>query len=456
MALFHSPQIVTDGLALYLDAANRKSTINAAPASVITSSGWTAGSGGITGFNQNGSTVENERVLATDPWGNNSIVWETRPTGTTDADGGWNSDYFSIDRTKLYRFSVWVRRTSSTSGGTFYLGTGAGGQEVMRTDNGAEQGNPYWECEGTGVLTQNVWYLVCGHVYPYNTTYTGRHPDTGFFTIANGPSRVRDVNGCNIGNDLKWAPGSTSALHRTYHYYCSDSTTRLQFAFPRVDICDGNEPSVNELLNNGPGSWRDLSGNNRTGTWYSPPSFTSAGPLSYFSTLSNRCTSAASNSFGINNTSGYTIFLVCMQNALVSTGAFKFYSSGPYGRGIFTHCTWSDDRVYFDQGGCCGSDTRTDVNSGGSQTWNIWAFRRLTGSSTRNIFKNGQIIATNTNAAADINLTSTGLDIGSSDEYGGNASTWNARLNAFVVYNRGLTDDEVLQVFNALRGRFSL
>lgn len=213
----------------------------------------------------------------------------------------------------------------------------------------------------------------------------------------------------------------------------------------------------NEKSYTGSGTtWTDISGNSRNGTWVSTPTFTAAGSLSYFNTLSNRCTSAASNSFGINNGSGYTVFLLCMQNALVSTAAFKFYGTGGNGRGIFSHCTWSDDRVYFDQGGCCGSDTRTDVNSGGSQTWNMWAFRRLTGSSTRNIFKNGQILATNTNAAADINLTSTGLDVGSSDEYGGNSSTWNARLNAFLVYNRGLTDDECFQVYTAFRGRLGV
>lgn len=205
-----------------------------------------------------------------------------------------------------------------------------------------------------------------------------------------------------------------------------------------------------------PGSgttWTDLSGNGRNFTWVSSPSFT-GGSKPYFSTLGNRCTGPASNSFGITNTSGYTIFLICEQNALVSTAAFKFYSSGLYGRGIFSHCTWSDDVVYFDQGGCCGSDTRTNVASGGSQTWNIWTFRRFTGSSTRSISKNGTTLVTNTAAAVDINLSATGIDLGSSDEYGGNSSTWNAKLGGFIVYNRGLSDDEIQQNYNALKSRY--
>jgi hypothetical protein len=58
-----------------------------------------------------------------------------------------------------------------------------------------------------------------------------------------------------------------------------------------------------------PGSgttWTDLSGNGRNFTWVSSPSFT-GGSKPYFSTLGNRCTGPASNSFGITNTSGYTM-----------------------------------------------------------------------------------------------------------------------------------------------------
>ena len=210
-----------------------------------------------------------------------------------------------------------------------------------------------------------------------------------------------------------------------------------------------------------PGSgttWFDLSGNGRNFNWVSSPSFTSDGTLSYFSTLGNRCIGPASNSFGINNTSGYTIFLIVMQNALVATSAFKFYKDGSSSasRGIFSHCTWIDNVVYFDQGGCCNSDTRTNIASGGSQTWNIWTFRRLTNSSTRTISKNGTTLITNTALAANINLNSTAVDLGSSDEYGGNSSTWNARLGGFFVYNRGLTDEEIQQNYNATKGRYGL
>ena len=210
---------------------------------------WTTGSGGIGSFSQNGSTDENERVIGTDPYGNSSVLWETRANGSAADDGGWNHSSFSADNTKLYRMSVWVKRTSSSAGGTFYLGTNGGGQCVLRLDGSyGEECNPYWDCVGTGALTQNVWYLVVGHVFPHFYPHSNQHADTGRWVIGSG--KVSGINGCNIGNDMKFGPSTTSLNHRTYHYYCGDNTTRLQFFDPRVDICDGSEPTISDLLNN--------------------------------------------------------------------------------------------------------------------------------------------------------------------------------------------------------------
>jgi len=207
-----------------------------------------------------------------------------------------------------------------------------------------------------------------------------------------------------------------------------------------------------------PGSgttWFDKSGNGRNFTFSGTPTFTSSSP-SYFTTTGPGATGPASNSLGIDNSSGYSVYLICMQNALVATGAFKFYQSGgsdPSDRGIFSHCTWSDGIVYFDQGGCCATSQRTQVASGGSTTWNIWTFTRATGGSTRKIYKNGSLLATNTDAAATISLNSTGVQVGSVTAYAG---TWNARLGGFLAYTVGHTDAEVLSNANFLKTRYGI
>ena len=129
MASSSGPGIVTNGLIALIDPANRKSAIDSAPSSLINTSAWAAGqtsSVGVYGANES-TSAENARVSVTDPWGTTSIVWQTQASGDGNADGGWNTSYFSIDRTQVYRFSVWVNRTSSTSGGTFYFGTNSDG-----------------------------------------------------------------------------------------------------------------------------------------------------------------------------------------------------------------------------------------------------------------------------------------------------------------------------------------
>ena len=196
-------------------------------------------------------------------------------------------------------------------------------------------------------------------------------------------------------------------------------------------------------------AWYDLSGNGNNFSWASTPSFTSGSP-SYFTTTSGgQCSGPASNSFGITNTSGYTIHLICRVNSYTNSTAFLFHSStASYNRGIQTHVTWGNQVVYFDQGGCCSSNTRTNVNSGGALTWIIWTFRRLTNSSTRSIWKNGSNLINNTAGAANPALSGTAVRI--------NMSSWNARLGGFICYNRGLSDAEIADNYSTLRTRYGI
>ena len=199
-----------------------------------------------------------------------------------------------------------------------------------------------------------------------------------------------------------------------------------------------------------PGSgttWYDISGNGRNGIWTSVDHRTN-----YFEANGRSCSGPASNSFGIDNNSGYTVFFVFNQNALVNTGSFKFYSSNNTSnkRGIFAHCTWSNGYVYFDQGGCCGSDTRL----GGIQlpnatgTWHSVAVVRVTNSSTRYMYIDGSLVGTQTANALNINLSSEAVNyVGDTHNYNG---TWNAKVKCFLAYNRHLTSGEISALHNTL------
>lgn len=230
-------------------------TLGIANRNLLGPSNWGTGNGGVgaangyPAFNQNGDTGEQNRYMGTDPWGNSAVIWQTVPSGNGNADGGWNTDSFSISQSSLYRFSVWVRRTSSTSGGTFYIGTQSSTGQVTNNSGGNAEGNPYFDYPGTGALTQNQWYLVIGHVWPYGTSRSGlAHPDSGWWTITGGPFNKVRTNQGNVPNDAIWQNGTTTTYHRCYHYYCGDSTTRLEFYDPRVDLCDGTQPTLERLL----------------------------------------------------------------------------------------------------------------------------------------------------------------------------------------------------------------
>jgi hypothetical protein len=196
-------------------------------------------------------------------------------------------------------------------------------------------------------------------------------------------------------------------------------------------------------------TWNDLSGNGRNFTWGSV-SFNSSG-IKSFNTNGRTATGPASNSFGITNTSGYTFFMTINQNSLTARGAFKWYSSngsGTAGRGIFSHATWSDANIYWDQGGCCNSDTRTVAAlSSPTGTWHVIAYRNNYAATNRTIWRNNSILSTNTAGIANINLNATAANIGGTDEYLGG----DANIGQFVVYNRSLSDVEMTAVYEELR-----
>ena len=230
-------------------------TLGIANKNLLGPSNWTTGgdsiaaANGYPAFNRNGDANEQNRYTGTDPWGNSAIVWQCASTGGNDASGGWDTSSFAIDNTQMYRFSVWMRRTSSTTGGTFYLGTQSSTGAVYNRSGGNAESNPYWTCANIGNYPQNQWFLFVGHVYPVGST-GGSHSDSGIYypSNINKWTPFTGTFGCNIAGDASWQAGTTSTYHRCYHYYCTDTTSRIEFYDPRVDLCDGTQPTIARLL----------------------------------------------------------------------------------------------------------------------------------------------------------------------------------------------------------------
>lgn len=197
-------------------------------------------------------------------------------------------------------------------------------------------------------------------------------------------------------------------------------------------------------------TWYDVSGNGRNFTW-SSANFTSTGVSSYFNTNGVTCTGPASNTFNINNGTGYTIITIFATNTFNSNSFFKFAGSDANTRGFFMHPGWSNYTLYFDQGGCCTADQRLQVtyDLATISTFQVWAFRsRLY---DRYQFKNGIVQGYTTTYSADINLTSTAASVCNSE-----GTAWDGKLAYFALYNTGLSNDTILKISNSLRGRFGI
>lgn len=175
-------------------------------------------------------------------------VWDIRDQdATSDADGGWNGSRFPIDTAFTYRYSVWVRRPVIGNGHP-YLGLYAYDAAVLNVgvllrSTGANNTNPYFTVNANysewGAV--NEWYLMVGHVFPAGSGTGAMHVDSGVYD-SNG-KKVWDAE-----NDFVWNTTTTQAMHRCYMYYSTAITTQQQMYLPRVDKCDGTEPSIFDLI----------------------------------------------------------------------------------------------------------------------------------------------------------------------------------------------------------------
>lgn len=207
--------------------------------SIIKWNVWTLGTGSVAGYNLNGDG--NSRLTDINPWGVSDVIWDvSNQDAASDADGGWDGSSFAIDNTKMYRFSTFVKR-KTIGNGSFYLGTHGYPDAVLSRSSGASNANPYFNATGWWG-NANQWYLVVGFVWPAGSGTGAAMADSGVYTMT-GTKVMSDV-------DFVWQPTTTSSNHRSYLYYSTDVTTNQQWYQPRVDIVDGTEPTITELINN--------------------------------------------------------------------------------------------------------------------------------------------------------------------------------------------------------------
>lgn len=218
--------------------------------------------------------------------------------------------------------------------------------------------------------------------------------------------------------------------------------------------------AANPLSYPGSGNtWFDLSGNNRHYTI--DANYTSFNNNKYFDVLYQATTGwnftgPPSNTFNFNSDVEHTIFSF-MDIATAHASSFFYWGATPNigsdNRAIFSHFPYGSSVIY-DVAGCCASTQRISIANLGSTLTNqnifcaTWRTRKIS-FPNREIFINGiSALNSGNNTTATVtwdNAVSAGL-----------CNRWAGKLYNFIVYNRGLSNEEIVSNYNALKGRFGL
>jgi hypothetical protein len=216
--------------------------------------------------------------------------------------------------------------------------------------------------------------------------------------------------------------------------------------------------SANPKSYPGTGStWYDVSGNGRN--FSIDATFATWNSQGYFSVNTKNgavFNGPASNSFEFSSANEHTVISWAEWTTQTNSIYFNWSASPTVGsdtRAIYTHFPYTGTNFYYDVSGCCTATQRISsatASSNFQNNVNMATWRTRTNQTpNRQFFENlTSIVDSGTNSTSTVtwNLTTpVGL-----------CSNWNGRIYNLYVYNRALTDQEIQQNFNALRGRFGI
>ena len=453
MGIGYGTKITTDGLIFAVDSKNPKMSARRTTAAPDIDE-WTVSSGSATGYSQNGDG--NSRIIDTNPWGYNDIIWDVSgQDAASDADGGFNSSIVDIDQTQTYRFSCWINRNVQGNGNT-YLGTyGYSAADanvgVLLRSTGASSTNPYFT-SSTWSRSNDVWYLVVGHVWALGSGTGSLHEDSGFYEV-NGTKTTTSLS------DYVWSATSVRTVIRSYLYYSTNTATQQQWYQPRVDKCDGTEPSIQDLLDDYM-NWMDITRKTTSTTLQEVVrgadafEFTANNDNSSISVpLANSLNkSAGTIECWINPTAYSSSNGIFINNDVPTANPVDWIWIGAWSSGSLLYLRIGNGTSGTVQDATLSSFSTTHAPTG---TWTHLACSWLDGGNSE-IYINGIDVGGRTGplTVASTNPATEGR-IGLGHDSGATGS-WNGKIDQFKSYNRQLTATEVLNNYHATKGRYGL
>jgi hypothetical protein len=200
-------------------------------------------------------------VTGTLPDGSSGIVWQATSGSTSGSSGGggWNpntnvTNSFTVNPNKAYMFAVYTKSISGSTGTEYW---GIQSSTTCDLNTSTTNTNAYF---ATQTKVTGVWHLLVGWVYPAGTT--------GNSSSAAGAYRCSDGVLVNAGTNYNWVAGIQTSSTRSFQYYQNAGSVQ-QFAWPMVFLCDGSEPSIDELLSMGSTNGRNPINSTNASTYIS-------------------------------------------------------------------------------------------------------------------------------------------------------------------------------------------
>ena len=443
MGLYHSPNIVADGLVLALDPSSLKSY---------------AGTG--TSFYDLSGNSNHGTVI-------NGAVYSTSLSGYFNFDG--SNDYVNVPHSSSiniadnFTVSFWSKQKTNTAqvplskyqsgvrGWVFVYNNTA---NLMSFDGRNQTGDGYKNAESSVPAPLGVWNHYTGVKSGVNMIIYQNGVATGSTTWSSAGDMttssnmtVGSLNGtfhsaCDIGQVLLYDRAlSASEIKQNF------DATKNKYIYPSPIITDNlvlNLDAGTYLSYSPSTSWYDASGNTSyILTARNSPTYVDAGLASYF-TLNGSNQDFYLASYGPTFTE-MTFNLWVWRN-----GAQNGYAGLIVNRGNasgFLYQTAGTNIGYF------WLNSGFDYSSGVDTTNQTWTMATLVVTPTEaKWYLNG--VLRNTRIASHASNTFSNLYIGS--DAGQAGRYYNGRIAMVQMYNRALTSTEILQNFNATRGRYGV
>jgi hypothetical protein len=204
-------------------------------------------------------------------------------------------------------------------------------------------------------------------------------------------------------------------------------------------------------------SWVDLSRNGNNGTLTNGPTFSSDanGSIVFDGTNDHAVLATPSIMSG-----SRVSFCVWVKIISTKNGSIIWLEDGNDIRYFNVHLTWGDNSIYFDAGNGTGTSGGVfdRINKSTTATersgWHYWCFTKNSSTGIMRIYLDGTLWHSGTGQNAPVASASMGLinkvDTASDTSHHNNA------IASIKFYNRELSAVEILQNYNATKGRFRL